>query len=253
VSHYRQLIILSAGLVALCSFAACAPLTLSSEATMSQPAASDVEQPKEESLSAVMEARVTRVVSGDTIEAAIADTVYKVRYIGMNIPLSFQANKPIEYFQNEAWKKNCELVEGKTVRLEKDVQDTDKEGRLLRYVWLDTLMVNAEFIRLGYMQAIHCPPNTRYEDIFVDLEREAQNQGRGLWVVKADAAVSGAYVGSRRSLVYHYPSCKLIDNIGESNKVYFVLPAQAAAKGYIPCKVCNPPSHSCSAGACGLD
>jgi len=70
---------------------------------------------------------------------------------------------------------------GKTVRLEKDVSDTDKYGRLLRYVFVDDLLVNAELVRLGYAQAVTFPPDIRNQNLFLQLQNEARNAGRGLW------------------------------------------------------------------------
>jgi micrococcal nuclease len=251
VVNLRRFVILLSVSILLCSLAACALFTPAFKEVIQQPTGDVTKnQLQGELVPAVLEAKVIKVISGDTIEANIADTMYAVRYIGINIPQSFQANKPIEYFQNEALKKNYELVKGKTVLVERDAQDIDKDGHLLRYVWLDTMMVNAELVRLGYMQAICSPPNTKYEDTFFMLEREAQKQGRGLWVVPADAPVTGAFIGSKRSKVYHYSSCPLVANISGSARVYFILAADAATNGYIPCKVCNPPSRSCNAGAC---
>ena len=87
----------------------------------------------------------------------------------------------MEYFGQEAAEKNRELVEGKRVRLEKDVQDRDEHGRLLRYVWLDDIMVNAELVRLGYAYSYSLPPNVKYQEPFLQLEKKAREQGLGLW------------------------------------------------------------------------
>jgi len=73
------------------------------------------------------------------------------------------------------------LAEGKIVRLEKDVLDRDGLGRLLRYVYVDELFVNAELMRLGYAKASPQSPNLKYSDLFSQLEAEAKEAGRGLW------------------------------------------------------------------------
>ena len=58
------------------------------------------------------------------------------------------------YLQQSASDRNAQLVEGKTVYLEKDVSETDRYGRLPRYVWLkDGSMVNATLVAEGYAQA----------------------------------------------------------------------------------------------------
>jgi len=68
---------------------------------------------------------------------------YKVRYIGMATPELHHPTKPVEYYAQEAYEKNREPVEGKTVMLEKDGSETDRYGRLLRYVYGGDVFVNA--------------------------------------------------------------------------------------------------------------
>jgi len=118
------------------------------------------------------DAVVTRVIDGDTIEIAGGE---RVRYIGIDTP---EVGEP--YYQ-EATEANRNLVEGKRVRLEKDVEDRDEYGRLLRYVWVNTTMVNAELVRLGYAYSYSHHPNTRYQEYILRVEKEAREQKRGLW------------------------------------------------------------------------
>jgi len=67
------------------------------------------------------------------------------------------------------------------VRLELDVQERDRYGRLLAYVWVGDTMVNAELVRRGYAQVMTIPPNVKYQQLLVKLQREAREAGRGLW------------------------------------------------------------------------
>lgn len=127
------------------------------------------------------EAQVIRVIDGDTIEVNLSGYVYTIRYIGIDTPETVHPSQPVEYMGKEASDKNKELVEGKVVRLEKDVSETDKYGRLLRYVYAGDLFVNAELVRLGYAQVSTYPPDVKYQDYFLELQREAQAAGRGLW------------------------------------------------------------------------
>ena len=118
---------------------------------------------------------VTRVIDGDTIEI---EGGHRVRYIGINTP---ERGKP---YYGEALNANRNLVEGKKVRLEKDVEDKDKYGRLLRYVWVDNTMVNAELIRLGYAYSYSYPPNVKHQMHLLQLEKEAREHKQGLWSVR---------------------------------------------------------------------
>ena len=74
-----------------------------------------------------------------------------------------------------------QLVEGKLVRLERDVSETDRYNRLLRYVYVDSVFVNAELVRAGLARARAYPPDTRYQDYLEKMEAEARRDGRGIW------------------------------------------------------------------------
>ncbi len=131
-------------------------------------------------------ARVKRAVDGDTIELEDGE---KVRYIGMNTPESVKVNSPIECFGKEASARNKELVDGKMVRLEKDVSDKDRYGRLLRFVYLeDGTLVNDVLVKQGYARVSTFPPDVARAEQFKLSEREAHDGKRGLW---ADATCGG--------------------------------------------------------------
>jgi len=51
------------------------------------------------------------------------------------------------------------------------------------------------------------------------------------------------YVGSVNSTVYHYPSCTAAKRIKEANQVWFSDVSEAKKAGYVPCRVCKPPSN----------
>jgi len=120
-------------------------------------------------------ARVTQVIDGDTITI---EGGYKVRYIGIDTP---EVYPRLEVYGMEAWQANRKLVEGKRVRLERDVSDTDKYGRLLRYVYVDNVLVSGELVRQGLARAKAYPPDTKYQDYLEEMEAEARKAGRGMW------------------------------------------------------------------------
>lgn len=126
----------------------------------------------------VSEAKVVRVIDGDTIEIEGGE---KVRYIGIDAPETVEPQKKVECFGQEATTKNKELVEGKTVRLEKDTTDRDKYNRLLRYVYVDENLINAELVKLGFARAWAYPPDMQYQDQISEAEREAKKIQSGLW------------------------------------------------------------------------
>jgi micrococcal nuclease len=116
---------------------------------------------------------VTRVVDGDTIDIDIGGNAHRVRYIGMNTP---ERDEPCF---DEATQANADLVAGYEVRLEKDVSETDRYGRLLRYVYVGDVFVNQALVAEGYAEAVLYEPDNRYYDFFSELEAEAAQSGLG--------------------------------------------------------------------------
>ena len=127
--------------------------------------------------------QVVRVIDGDTIQVCcvFGDRV-KVRYIGVDTPETHHPMRGVEPYGMEAAEANRKLVDGKTVRLEFDVQQLDRYGRTLAYVYLeDGTFVNAWLVENGYAMVMTVPPNVRYQELFLNLQREAREAGRGLW------------------------------------------------------------------------
>jgi len=130
-------------------------------------------------------AAVLRVVDGETIIVMVRGEEYSVRYIGVDAPETVHPDWPVEPFGPEATAFNKPLVEGESVRLERDVSQADQFGRLIRYVWLgDGRMVNAVLLEGGYASATEFPPDVRHAAEFAQLEREAKDGQRGLWALR---------------------------------------------------------------------
>lgn len=127
---------------------------------------------------------VARAIDGDTIELESGE---KVRYIGIDTPETKHPKKAVQCFGKEAHEKNKELVEGKYVRLERDVSERDKYGRLLRYVYVvntdsnEEIFVNAELVSKGYAHASTFPPDVKFQEIFLDGQDFAREHKLGLW------------------------------------------------------------------------
>jgi endonuclease YncB( thermonuclease family) len=120
-------------------------------------------------------AHVLSVVDGDTIEVDIDGAAYRVRYIGMDTP---ERGMP---GYAEATQANADLVAGRDVWLEKDTSQTDRYGRLLRYVYAGNVMVNEELLRQGMARVATFPPDVKHAERFLALQRGAQAAGLGLW------------------------------------------------------------------------
>jgi micrococcal nuclease len=129
------------------------------------------------------EARVVRVVDGDTILVARDGGTDRVRYIGIDTPETVKPGTPVQCFGHRASAENDRLVSGRAVRLVVGEEPRDRYGRLLAYVYraADGRFVNEELVRDGYARTLTIPPNDRYAGRFAALQDAAREAGRGLW------------------------------------------------------------------------
>jgi micrococcal nuclease len=122
--------------------------------------------------------KVKRVIDGDTLLLTNSE---RVRMIGVDTPETKHPQKPVQRFGREAYLFTKRMAEGKGVHLEYDWQKKDKYGRLLAYVYLmDGTFLNAEIIKQGYGFAYTRYP-FKYLEEFRRYEREARENGKGLW------------------------------------------------------------------------
>ncbi len=121
---------------------------------------------------------VRKVIDGDTIMLENKDII---RYIGIDTPETVHPKMLVQHFGKEASQANADLVGAKKVKLEFDVQKKDQYNRILAYVYVDDIFVNAWLVENGYARVATYPPNVKYQDLFLKLEKEARENNRGLW------------------------------------------------------------------------
>lgn len=195
------------------------------------------------------------IIDGDTIVVHYKGRDEKVRLIGINTPEIHHPAKGVEPFGYEA-KKFVEgvLKAGDRIKLEFDIQSRDKYGRLLAYVYLsDGRFLNALLVENGYAQVMTIPPNLKYQDLFLDLERKAREEDKGLWgcrenecgVMQKGYISNGKnsecnFVASKMSSVFHKPGCEWARKIKEWNRQCFKKREDAIKSGKRACRVCRP-------------
>lgn len=130
-------------------------------------------------------ATVAKAIDGDTVELTTGE---KVRYVGIDTPETKHPTKGVQCFGREASARNKELVEGKKILMEKDVSNTDRYDRLLRYIYLpnpeasqEAIFVNEYLVEQGYAQALTYPPDVKYNQIMLNAQKAAQQGKKGLW------------------------------------------------------------------------
>ncbi len=136
-----------------------------SEATPTDPAPTDRRRP----------AVVDFVQDGDSMVVTINGAEERVRLIGVNTP------ERGECYGDEARVVLQGLVEDETVDLVVDVEERDRFGRILAYVYRDNVMINAEIVRRGAALARPFEPNITHQAHLEDMETLAKREGIGMW------------------------------------------------------------------------
>jgi micrococcal nuclease len=153
--------------------------------------------------------RVVQVIDGDTIDV---DSGKTVRYIGIDTPETRKRTSdgwvPTgDEGGEDAKKANEDLVLGKMVRLEYDVEKKDKYGRTLAYVFVRQgereVLAQTELLRRGLAFLYTIPPNVRYVDVFMAAQEEAHINQTGLWkdFLEIPAVEAHSYEGQRKFVV----------------------------------------------------
>lgn len=127
---------------------------------------------------------VVRVVDGDTIVVSVESEEVKVRLIGVDTPESVHEDETKNTAEGkEASEWTANLLTGKQVYLEYDVENEDNYGRTLAYVYLDDgkTMVNRLLLENGLAQVMTVQTNSKYADEFYDLQVVAREAGKGFW------------------------------------------------------------------------
>jgi micrococcal nuclease len=122
-------------------------------------------------------ARVTKHTDGDTLWLS---GIGKVRLIGVDTPEVYGG---VECFGREASAFVERLVPlGARVSYRLGVEERDRYGRALAYVYLDDgRFLNLLLVRRGFAQPLTIPPNVEFSERFVAAARSARSAGRGLW------------------------------------------------------------------------
>ncbi|MEA2526755.1 MAG: micrococcal nuclease [Thermomicrobiales bacterium] len=130
--------------------------------------------------SKLLEAKVTKVIDGQTIEVEVDGEVAQVNYLGITVPTGDAC------YATEATAANEELVAGKTVWLEREWKNRASKSAFARDVWVDgpggsKLLVAAELAARGAATPSPVEPDIRYAGMLSAAASAAQFSGLGIW------------------------------------------------------------------------
>lgn len=151
-------------------------------------------------------AEVVRVSDGDTVRVLLGGTEESVRLIGVDTPEKFSSTKltrdaeesplsetEIQELGEQASTFAENLLAGGEVYVQTGVEERDRYGRLLAYLYVlepdgawefggqNFTQVNLELARAGWADPLTIPPNVDFAEEYVAATQEARNAGRGMW------------------------------------------------------------------------
>lgn len=132
-------------------------------------------------LASLTKARVTGVLSGDTISVAIDDREFQVVYAGIDAPNLNHVGSNGSFGQKSR-DANERLVSGRVVYLEQGESGAIPGDHMSSYVWTeDGMMVNGILVSNGYARVSADPLESKYLERLLAYERLARDYGWGLW------------------------------------------------------------------------
>lgn len=176
--------------------------------------------------------RVVRVIDGDTVELVGGD---RIRLLGIDSP---ERGEP---FYDSAGTVLAGLVEDRLIEVKYSQRKRDRYGRILGYLFRDSLFINAEMTREGLALVYLFDDNLGDSALISDLlqaQKSALARKAGIWGIE----VTGEpyYINIRNSLRFHRPWCRRLENTPPARQVRFGSRREALELGLSPCRDCRP-------------
>jgi endonuclease YncB( thermonuclease family) len=176
--------------------------------------------------------RIVRVIDGDTVELTGRD---RLRLLGIDCP------EKGDFLYDSAASFLSHLVLGKSPQVLFSGRRRDRYGRLLGYVYLDSMLVNEEILKngLGYLYLFaDNVGDTAHIQRLLAAQAAAIDNGRGIW--SQPYRQEEFYLAVKGSFRFHRPSCGSVKNLGPADLIKFETRLEAFKKGYSPCRNCRP-------------
>lgn len=139
-------------------------------------------QIKKQPASIITEVKLARVVSGQTLEVLgmgeQPNLISQVRLIGLDAPDLGQ--RPWGYDAKAMIEKLIGDDE-KTIKIEFGLENKDRFGRTLAYVWKNQMFLNEEVLKQGYALFVRRSPNHKYDNRLENAQHFARIMGKGIW------------------------------------------------------------------------
>ncbi len=176
--------------------------------------------------------RVVRVIDGDTVELVGGD---RLRLLAIDSP---ERGEP---FYAAAKDYLAALVLDSTLDITYSERRRDRYGRILAYVWLDTVMVNERMLSAGLANLYIFEDNLGDRDQMARLlaaQNRALDAGAGIW--SYPVAEEPFYLSAENSLRFHRPDCPAVARLDPARAVRYRTREEALRLGLAPCRDCRP-------------
>lgn len=154
------------------------------EETIEQDLDEEQPPPNEEEVGDV-DAIVTNVVDGDTVDIRLNGEEERVRLLLVDTPETVHPNKPVQPFGPEASHYAKDTLTDEEVRIEYDGPKRDRYDRLLAYIWIDGENFNEQLIEKGFARYAYVfdPPYT-HSTSMQKAESRAKGLEKGIWSIE---------------------------------------------------------------------
>ena len=121
--------------------------------------------------------RVRRVISGQTVEVVIAETseLAIVRLTGIDAPDLRQSP-----WGQQAKQRLAKLIVGMPIKLEIENQERDRYDRLNAHIWQSHTLISQKLVQEGFVLA-NTSSSPKYSKLLIDAQEYARLMGYGIW------------------------------------------------------------------------
>ncbi len=175
---------------------------------------------------------VAGIIDGDTIELSGGD---KLRLLGIDSP---ERGDPL---YDSATAILTSLALNKTVRVTYSKRRRDGYGRILGYLFIDTVCINEAVLKSGmanvYLFNDNLGDSIRIRRL-LNAQKEAMANKRGIW--SRPVFEEPFYLVIKGQLRFHRPDCGSVKNKSKSDIIRISSRFDAFNEGYSPCRNCRP-------------
>ncbi|MDJ0772938.1 MAG: thermonuclease family protein [Mastigocoleus sp. MO_167.B18] len=138
-------------------------------------------QPKESNSKFIQpQVKIAGISSGNTLNvigiAPQPNVSSQVRLIGVDAP-----DRRQNPWGEKSSRRLQELIGDKLIKLEFDLEEKDRFGRTLAYVWQDEILLNEQLVKEGYALFVPRSPNHKYDLRLERAQQFARLMGKGIW------------------------------------------------------------------------